>query len=463
MHRKLLLFSRALIDIIGGQKMKKSLTFILAGIFIIASIAGCGTATTKAPATSTVEVQATAATKQPETVKEPTKIKFLCNETPLLTKDFWKVVADDYTKVHPEVTIEEIFEPAGVQLFDYEKTLLATGAFPDVMVMATPGDFVPSGSLLALEDKDLDIINPDYLSSMGGKYYVLPYKVQVGGVFYNKKIFADNGLNEPKTFKDLTDICDKLKSKNITPIVVGMKESFGQLLPWIYTASANMSANPSFAADRKAGKVTFAGTPEFVTAAKQDQILMSKYTNSDKGSMSYAQSTEYFFGGKAGMYIMGSWAQGDDTKLSHDFEVGFFGMPNESGNTAMPVAANEGLSISASCKNPEVAKDFIKFFITDTDFAGKFLQTEQLFGVTKQDIAYEKSPLHSIVEAKVQETKGVENFYDQLGDNTWYPGVTDLFGKLSVKIAADPKVNIEAEIKNLDSEFDKLKANATNK
>jgi len=445
--------------------MKKIICVIVLAMFLASLLAGCG----KAPVADSVKTSADPEAKQEETTtsiaeadKEPVKLTFLCNETPVLTKDFWKIPGDKYSKMHPEVTIDEIFQPSSnIQIRDYAKTLLATGQFPDVLVMPTPGEFVNADALMPFEDSEVDAVKLEFISRINGKIYVVPYKIQVGGVFYNKKIFADNGLTEPKTYADFIAICDKLAEENITPIAVGMKESWAQILTWINLLSADMNSfNPDFPAEIKAGKAKFSTTPEFVNANKKYQLLLTKYTNKDRLSMSHTQSLEYFYSGKAGMYIQGSWTQADDARLNHDFEVGYFIFPGDKDNSIIPIWANEGLSVSASTKAPAVAKDFINFFITDQEWMSQFLKTEQLFSVTKEDIPYEQTALHKEVAAKLNNAKGIENFYDAVGDNTWLPGVTQLFDKLSVKLGTDPKAVVEDEIQNLDKEYEKITLNA---
>lgn len=424
--------------------MKKCLSLMVMVAFTVSLLTGFTTVSTK------------------RVSKDPVKLTFLCNETPTLTKEFWKIPADKYMKLHPEVTIEEIFQPSSnINVRDYAKTLLATGQFPDVMVMTSPGDFVPSGALLAYDDKDLSIVKPEYVSKINGKAYVLPYKIQVGGVFYNKKIFAVNGLKEPKNFNDLVNICKKLDSKKITPIAVGIKEAWAQILTWITLTSADInSINPNLPAQIKAGKATFSGSKEFINAMNDYKLLVTKYTNKDKASMSHTQSLDYFYSGKAGMYVQGSWTQADEAKLKHNFEVGFFSMPSDQNNKTIPIWANEGLAISAKCMNPAIAKDFVKFFMSDKEFVGQFLKSEQLLTATKTAIPYEKTALHKIIEGKMKDYKAYENFYDSVGDNTWLPGVTQLFDKLSMALATNPNANVVNEVRNLDKEYAKIADNA---
>ena len=204
------------------------------------------------------------------------------------------------------------------------------------------------------------------------------------------------------------------------------------------------------------GEVAFAGSEEILTSMEEYSLMMNKYNVSDKTSMTYAQSNEYFYNQKAPMYIMGSWVQGLDMTMEHDFETGFFPLPGEDGKTVMPLWVNEGLSISSETDYPEIAKDFVKFFLEDEEWGKVFLETEQLFSPLKNPVTYESSDLHKEVEGYLNEMDGRPNFFDQVGDNAWAAGISDLLTRTTLDIAANENADIEKALQNLDAETDKI-------
>ncbi|MFE7407538.1 ABC transporter substrate-binding protein [Isoptericola sp. NPDC057559] len=50
-----------------------------------------------------------------------------------------------------------------------------------------------------------------------GKQYCVPLNVAYWAVYYNKKVFADNGVEVPTTFDELTAAAKKLKAAGVTP------------------------------------------------------------------------------------------------------------------------------------------------------------------------------------------------------------------------------------------------------
>ena len=65
---------------------------------------------------------------------------------------------------------------------------------------------------------DLSLMAPGTLDAArgaDGKLYGVPFAVQMEGVLYNTKVFADNGITPPKTLEELAADADKLKAAGI--------------------------------------------------------------------------------------------------------------------------------------------------------------------------------------------------------------------------------------------------------
>ena len=438
--------------------MKKVLCLLIAVIFAFSLLSGCGQSSqSKSDGSNTAQPGSSdnsAGTQ--EVKKEPVKIVFATNEQPQLPKEFWKIPTEKFMKENPNVTIENIAQPSSnVTLWDYEKTLLATGQFPDILVVNSVTDFASSGALLELSKDDLSFVsNPD-VGAYKGKYYLHPYKKMLNGVFYNKKIFADQGLSEPKNFKDFIDLCEKLKAGNITPVSFGAKDGWmeGVVAGSILTAFLS-PANPNWTADLNAGKIKF-NSPEFKSAMEKYVQLTKNYCGKDVMSVSYAQSLEAFFTGKAAMIPIGSWLLGEEEKAKPGFEIGFFPMPGENDANTLATYENEGIAISATTKNPEVCKAFAKFFLSDKEWYGQFLKTEMLFATTKDSVQYDMSKTRKDMEARIQGLKEVQSWDSTTGDNALLPGLSSYLNKFAANLTAG--AGIDKELDLFDKEWERAK------
>ena len=436
--------------------MKKILALLLTAIMVFGMVACAPATTPETPSTDPTE--SVPDTDAPVT-EENITIQFLANETPLLTREFWQIVADRYHDQNPNVTVEMLYQPASnITVNEHAKTLLATGQFPDVMVMTTPSDYVQSGALLALDDADVDMIAPEYVSKIEGSIYFVPYKIQVGGVWYNKDMFEAKGYEVPTTWAEFETICEGFLADGITPNVMGLKDGWAHVVPFGCVGATEVLQNdPNWPASRMAGETTFAENPEFMASVDKFSKLMNEWNVSDKSSATFVQSNDYFFGGEVPMYVMGSWAQGEDQIRELDFETGYFPIPTDDGEIIIPLWVNEGLSISADTEHPDVCKDFIRFFVEDEVWASQFLASEQLFSPLKTGMEYEATRLHNEVVATVATGRGIPNFFDQVGDNAWIAGGSDLLSKATLSLAAgEEKDDVIAE---LDQEFDRLLEN----
>lgn len=382
---------------------------------------------------------------------EDAKIVFCVNIQPQLPLEFWQSIADRYMEARPGVQVEIIGNPSSnVTLPQYQKTLLATDQFPDVMVMQNPADFVPSGALLAFEDGDLDYLTDPEVGKIGGKQYVANYKKQIIGVFYNKDMFKANGIEVPATYQELIDACDVLLAAGVIPVSLGIKDGWpqGQLANMF--AGTDLLANDiHWGAKRNEDAVKF-NNPELVKAMEKYQTICTKYSGGNIIGITYTQMLEQFFTGKAAMLPIGSWVNAEVAKAEQDFEVGWFPIPGDNDANVVSVFVNEGLSIGANTKHPEICKDFIEYFFTDKELYSEFLKSEQLFSTTKATIEYDMIPLRKAMEEMISTMQEVEGFESMTGDDAFLPGLKDYFtNKLTQNIAIGADV-----AKELDA-FDK--------
>ncbi len=387
-------------------------------------------------------------------VADETKIVFCVNIQPQLPLEFWQGIADRYMAAHADVKVEIIGNPSSnVTLPQYEKDLLATDQFPDVMVMQNPADFVPSGALLAFEDGELDYLADPNVGKIGGKQYVANYKKQIIGVFYNKDMFAANGLEVPDTWDKLVAVSDKLLEAGIQPFAIGMKDGWPQgQLANMFAGTDLLAKDTHWGAKRNANEVKF-NNPDLVKAMEKYQTICTKYCGDNLTGLAYTQSLELFFTGKVAMLPIGSWVNAEVAKGEQDFEVGWFVIPGDDNANVVSVFVNEGLSIGANTKYPEVCKDFINFFFTDKETYSEFLKSEQLFATTKEPVEYDMIPLRKNMEEQIATMQEVEGFESMTGDDAFLPGLKDYFtNKMTQNIAIG--ADVTAELDAFDQEWE---------
>ncbi|GGV68898.1 ABC transporter substrate-binding protein [Streptomyces longisporoflavus] len=156
----------------------------------------------------------------------------------------------------------------------------------------------------------LDRVEPAAISTIkalyGGKMQVLPYEYNIEGIFYNKKIFAENGIEVPGTWSELTAAAARLEAKGTQPF--SASGQLGWPLTRLISGYLYRSLGPDALQDVKDGKAKLTD-PAYVKAARQVADLGKKgYFGKGVGSIDYDTSFNQFLTGKAAMLYMGSWA-----------------------------------------------------------------------------------------------------------------------------------------------------------
>ena len=203
---------------------------------------------------------------------------------------------------------------------------------------------------------------------MDGAIYGLPAEIFCNGIWYNKALFEECGLEIPVTYDDLIHCAEVFNEKGIVPMARGTKDV------WSSWSLMTMHARYGFF-DHIDG--IFQGTDNWLN---DDYLLLYEKLQdmSEKGmfpdnaaSLGYWEATEMFLGGKAAMFDSGAW----DTKKFDESEwkedIGFWWGPTFSdgiGNQELAMKApSHPYCVSAKTKEEEPEKyqaiiKFLKFY-----------------------------------------------------------------------------------------------------
>ena len=269
------------------------------------------------------------------------------------------------------------------EYYDKLNALVAAGDTPDVFI-ASPGanlnDYATTGVAAKLDDYLAadgwkDTFTSDAVFA-GGTYgdeggdgagiYAIPLNIAAACVFYNTEMFADAGVDVPKTFSELLDACQKLQDKGYTPITISAGTAWCLSMVAGYLCDRN-GLNLQDIKDHK----TDWKDEKVIQAGKQIQEL-SKYFQKTAAGDDNDVATAAFYNGDAAILIQGSWAIGQiNGSCAEGFadKVGVFAFPAVDGSSADPnrvIAKSDSLCMSADTESPEAAIQLIKYFVDDT-------------------------------------------------------------------------------------------------
>ncbi|MDF2857878.1 MAG: transporter substrate-binding protein [Neobacillus sp.] len=197
--------------------------------------------------------------------------------------------------------------------------------------------------------------------SFGGKVWSIPTgSVGMNGIFYNKQIFADNGLVVPKTWDEFMNLCQKLSDKGIAPMTTGGKD--GWPVDMILNGLAAAFEDP-----RALEEGLWTGTRKWNDAATfADFDRMNQFINFfEEGitSVDYASVIGRFIAGKAAMLPDGSWQAANIELADPEFDYGFFTFPSLDGSY-VPMMGKYDICYSGSSKseNQEAILAWMDFY-----------------------------------------------------------------------------------------------------
>jgi len=143
--------------------------------------------------------------------------------------------------------------------------------------------------------------------SQDGKMYGVPANVhRLNTVFYNKRLFQQHDLPEPRTVADLLALGRKLDGTKIPLFALGGRE------PWTVTLFVLECLligreGPRFYDDYFHGRLK-ADDPR-VIATLQKALELLAFTNTDYQQLSWMEAVDLVATGRAALTVMGDWAR----------------------------------------------------------------------------------------------------------------------------------------------------------
>lgn len=354
------------------MRLKRSVGLLAIGVTASLVLAACGddddnaadsSGATAAPAATGASTATTAAASD-----EKVELSVLIGDDPY-TGDTMDALTKQFTADHPNVTFKIEKRPGGADGDNIVKTKLATGEMNDIFVYNS-GSLLqalnPGQSIVDLTgDAMLGNVADAFLPSVtqDGKIYGVPYGTGMGGgLLYNKKVFADNGIEIPNTWDEFSTAMDKLKDAGVVPVGGTFGDTWTSQLFVLADYYNVAAADPDWATKYTANQAHYADTPAAMAGFEHLQEAYDKgWYNDDYLSAKFDTGPQSLADGEFAVYPMLTFALGSMTPESLP-NVGFFGQPGTSADDHgmtlwMPAAAY----IAQTSDHADVAKQFLAF------------------------------------------------------------------------------------------------------
>jgi multiple sugar transport system substrate-binding protein len=213
----------------------------------------------------------------------------------------------------------------------------------------------------AIKNGDLSQSLAKYYT-IDGKQYCVPLNTAYWGMFYDKKIFAANKLEPPKTWADLMKIAETLKAKGQVPFNHTTPTS---LFSFVWFEQLLAGTDPDLYERLGTGKASFTD-PGVVKVMEQWKTMIDKGWFSNPGDK--ADPADHFKSGKAAMVSSGTWFNTSMTQrgLKQGEDYGFFLIPNVS--PALPkrslIFESGPLCSLRKAPDPDASAKYLKWWIS---------------------------------------------------------------------------------------------------
>ncbi|TVY02979.1 ABC transporter substrate-binding protein [Cohnella terricola] len=428
--------------------MKKNLSLLAITAVATASLAGCGS-TGNDLSSSPASASSSASEKE-------VTINIFHHLGEEAKRNGLKAITDMTTEKYPNIKFN-------IQAIDYNsynnilKTKIAAGDAPDI-VFGNPiayRDMIKAGQILDLTGESFfQELNPSALDEMtiDGKTYGVPLDIGAMGIYYNKDIFQEQGLQIPTTFSELIKVADALQAQKIIPFAHGFKDSWTAQADFQADWYGNVSKFPDFFDKVQDGSQKFADSPEFKASVERYKKRLS-YSSGDDLGTDYAKSVQMFAGGKTAMLIEGDWSISEIRKNNPQGNFGFFALPfsETASDNILGISAGDAFMASAQTKHKD---EVLKFFdsMNSAEGAKAWSDHSKTISANKNFTISGADPITSDIFEYIQSSRTYS-----FGKAYTLTGQMDaIFRKFQETVGLDQSANVDKLISHLDTDISRL-------
>ncbi|MFF5702861.1 extracellular solute-binding protein [Streptomyces sp. NPDC012794] len=342
-------------------------------------------------------------------------------------KASFQKIAEAFTAKHPKVTVKYVNVPYG-DAQNKVKNAFSSGADAPDVIRADVGwvaDFASLGYLDEVPAETAKKIDAEFLPQAAasgkfeGKTYAVPQVIDSLGLFYNKKMLADAGVQPPKTLEELKAAATAIKAKTgKTGLYLRGDDSYW-FLPFIYGEGGDLvdAKTKTVTVDNAASVKGFKAARDLITSG-------AAVTNATDG---WTNMQTAFKSGEVAMMINGPWAVADSyagDQFKDKSNLGVAPVPAGSAKAGAPQGGHD-LAVYAGSKNTAAAHAFVEYM---TSQEVQVQSAKDLSLLPTRTAAYEQPDVKS--SEMVQFFKPA---VDKAVERAWIPENGSLFEPLKVE------------------------------
>lgn len=291
---------------------------------------------------------------------------------------YLRSVMDNYMNMYPNVTLN----PVECSMNDLYTTLITqatAGTLPDIFTMTEA--YSANCAEMEMNISNLDqLLGEEYLNGLmevaienatvDGQLVYMPWQNNITAMVYRKDLFEEKGIDIPKTWDEFLEAA-KLLTEDIDGD--GRIDRYGAAFAGTRNDSAEsrfqtfaLTFGSDFITANGDGTYTSGfGTEQFKNAMTSFINLAAKEEIAPPGFIEtgYSEAYTMIAADQACMFFSASNVLGGIYNANPELrgKMGSFPMPTANGVDPVTSFSSVGMTISNTCKNPEVAADFLKY------------------------------------------------------------------------------------------------------
>jgi raffinose/stachyose/melibiose transport system substrate-binding protein len=298
--------------------------------------------------------------------------------------DQMDAVVADFNAAHPNIeVIRESYETEAMR--DVIRTALDSGTGPDIFYYdlgpGFTGVLADAGLVMPLDDAYAEYGWDERIyawtrdrATFDGKSYGVANELEFIGVFYNQRIFEENGWEIPNDWTEFIGLCAKAQEAGV------IANGFTNADSWPSYHMFSMMMNNMVGKDKLAAMISGEeswDTPETVQAIKMffvDMVEAGCFAP-DVNSINYDDGLAMLQNGQAAMHTSGTWniETFSNPELTSE-PIGFFFLPSiDNKPVVVPGGIGSGWVVSSKTEHPDEVLEFLNYLISD-DMAPRWIQ-----------------------------------------------------------------------------------------
>jgi raffinose/stachyose/melibiose transport system substrate-binding protein len=358
---------------------------------------------------------------------------------------------------NPGITVE--FNPTAPKEYNAALNARLEGGTAGDIITCRPFDasleLFNKGHLAALNDLPSmgnfsDVAKSAWTTDDGKSTFCVPMASVIHGFIYNKDIFKELGLTEPKTEEEFLGTLEKIKANgSYTPLVLGTNDQ------WEAATMGFQNIGPNYWKGEDGRKSLIDGSGKLTDKAYVDTFAAlakwAPYLGDGYKAQTYPDSQNLFGLGKGAIYAAGSWDI--STFRGQKVNMGAFKAPPPAGGDCyISDHTDIGIGLNAKSANAADAKVFLDW-VGSEEFANIFANAlPGFFPLSNAKVTLSDDVAQTFVNWRGECKSTIRNSYQILSRGT--PNLENEMWNVSAQVL-NGAMTPEAASKQLQDGLDK--------